>query len=140
MKTIQTGPYAVVFTLASDAGEEEILQTARRVFRRHGIKMRGMLELESFRAGAASVVFASCRHEPLFRFESVTDAYDAALCCHPVPARLYRCGGRYYIEASPRSGLCRMAPAATRAEKRAVLISGQFLSENMIEKIQCGAK
>ncbi len=140
MKTIVTGPYAVMFTLASDAGEDEILQTARRVFRRHGIRPRGTLELEAFRTGTASVVFASCRHDPLFRFDSVTDAYDAALHSHPVPARLYRCGGRYYIEASPRSGLGCTAPAADRAEKHAVLTGGQLLAGNLIEKIQSGAK
>ena len=137
MKTIRTGPYAVVFTLASDAGEDEILQTARDVFRRHGIRMRGMLELEAFRTGAGSVVFASCRHEPLFRFDSIT---DAALRCHAVPGRLYRYRGSYYIEASPRSGLDRCAAVPDRAERRAVLDKGQFLADNIIEKIQSGAK
>ncbi len=140
MRTIQTGPYAFVFTMASDAGEDEILQTARRVFQRHGIRMRGLLELEAFRTDGGSVIFASCRSDPLYRFDTVTEAWDAALRCNPVPGRLYRCGGSYYIEASPRSGLGRTAPAADRAERRAVLSRGRFLTGDLIEKIQNGAK
>ena len=140
MKTIRTGPSAFVFTLASDAGRDEILQTARRVFRMYGVRMRGPLMLECYTDGAQAVVFASCRPAAMYRFDSIVSAYDAALGCRSAPADLYRCRGSYYIEAAPDIGLGRFSDPVPAAERRAVLGEGRFVAGNFIERIRDSVK
>ncbi len=140
MKMIQTGPSGIVFMLASDAGRKEILRTARRILREKGIPSGGPMELDCFIRGSGVLVFVRCRRGNMYRFDSVTDAYDAALSGRSVPAQLYRYRGYYYIEADPGSGLADLTDAAAPSERRSVLARGDFLTDNVIAGIKAGAK
>lgn len=139
MKMIRTGPSGIVFTLASDAGRKEILRTARRILRERGIPNRGPIELDCFFGGSRVLVFVRCRSGSMFRYDSVTEAYDAALSGHCVPAQLYRYRGYYYIEADPGSGLDASSEDAAPSERRSVLARGEFLADNVIAGIKAGA-
>ena len=138
MRVITSGPSGIIFTLASNAGRGEILRTARRILREKGLPYGGAMELDCFVHGTHALVFARCRRGSMFRFDSMTEAYDAARSCRSVPAQLYRYRGYYYIEADTGSGLDGLAKAAEPAERHLVLAQGDFLADDVIAGIKAG--
>ncbi len=140
MKVLKTGPSSIVFTLASDADAEAIRETARDIFTNRGIVPDGALELDTFVSGPCAVVFARCTGELFYGFDTLSDAFDAALACESVPSKLIRYGGRYYIAVSSDydSLLCEYAPPTDAVTAIRVLEEGSLLCDDAIAKLQKG--
>ncbi|MGN1074934.1 MAG: hypothetical protein ACI4QB_08070 [Eubacteriales bacterium] len=141
MKVIKTGPSGVVFTLASDTGEEAMRETARGIFAEYGVVPDGALELDAFVSGSRAVVFARCSGELVCGFDTLSEACDAALGSPPVPSKLFRHAGRFYIAlpCEHDGALCEYAAPADAQTAAQVLEDGCLLCGDFIRKMQKGS-